>query len=108
MKEYLISKFVEKEKRGWEIGSVFLGLQEMWTFADFDKKKKLGDRFRDVFLTQTSEDEGGSSGVEGVDRGPIIRGRLKTCPDGREQVDSYLVYKGSFQAPRENGRLTES
>jgi hypothetical protein len=108
MKEYLISKFEEKEKRGWEIGSVFLGLQEMWTFADLDKKKRLRDRFRDVFLTQPDEDKCGSSGVQGVDEGPIVKGSLKTSPDGREQVDSYLVYKGSFQAPRENGGLTES
>lgn len=108
MKEYLISKFEEKEKRGWEIGRVFLELQEMWTFADLDKQKKLGDRFRDVFLTQPDEDEGGSSGVQEGGGGPIIRGSLKTSPDGREHVDSYLVYKGSYQAPMENGRLNES
>jgi hypothetical protein len=108
MKEYLIKKFEEKEKLGWEIGSVFLELQEMWGFADLDKKKKLGDRFRDVFLTQPDEVGGGGRGEEGGGGGPVVRGNLRTSPDAREHVDKYLVYKGSYQALTPNGRLNES
>ena len=108
VREWLVGSLEESGKRGWDIGSVLGDLQERWGFAGEEKRRRLGDRFRDVFLTQSDECGGGRRGEEGGSAGVDVRENLRTSPDARENLDGYLVYKGSYSRPDSYARPTES